>query len=223
MSNADRFFARQGLKQQGNKPAVAALPSNLTQQDRLMLVALEADLVRLREIQSHQRRNEVKKAELLPRYRAYLVELVASLQPRTPAIIVRNLIWAMDTGDIVWAMTLGKFAVAHNLPTPDGFRRDIRNLFVGDMATLAIQHADADPAFQAGFIRSLDMEARRWDLIDEVRADLCKASAQAHERLGDNGAALHLYQKADLLNARTRVKRDIARVKKKLEHSNAPA
>lgn len=224
MNRAAAAMARHAQLVAGNKPAAtASVPTHLTPQDRLMLVALEADLVRLREIQSHQRRDEVKKAELLPRYRAYLQELLGSNQPRTPDIIVRNLIWAMDTGDIAWAMTLGKFAVAHNLPTPDGFRRDIRNLFVGDMATLAIRHAEADPTFQAGFIRALEMDAQRWDLIDEVRADANKAAAQAYERLGDYGAALHLYQKADLLNARTRVKRDIARVSKKLEANHATA
>jgi hypothetical protein len=226
MNRAAAAMARHAQVVAGNKPVSVAAPAPLNQQDRLMLVALESDLYRLKEIQSHARRNEVKKAELLPRYREYLEELLVSSQPRTPAIIVRNLIWAIDTaetetGDIAWALRLGKFAVAHNLPTPDGFRRDIRNLFVGDMATFALKKADEQADFQAGFIRSLEMESVKWDLIDEVRSDLYKAAAQAYDRLDDYGTALHFYQKADLLNPRARVKRDIVRMGKKLEALNA--
>jgi tetratricopeptide (TPR) repeat protein len=230
MNRAAAAMARHAQVVAGNKPVSIAAPALLNQQDRLMLVALESDLYRLKEIQSHARRNEVKQAELLPRYREYLESLLRDNQPRTPAIIVRNLIWAIDTAstdaDIAWALRLGMFAVARNLPTPDGFRRDIRNLFVGDISTFALKRADEQADFQAGFIRSLEMESAKWDLIDEVRGDLYKAAAQAYERLDDYSTALIFYQKADLMNSRTRVKRDITRITRileKLEAANAPA
>lgn len=222
MNRAAAAMARHAQVVAGNKPAAtASVPTHLTPQDRLMLVAMEADLVRLKEIQSHQRRNEIKQAELLPRYRAYLQELLASNQPRTPEIVVRNLIWAMDVGDVTWAMTLGKFAVAHNLPTPDGFRRDIRNLFVGDMAAAALELHKTNQ--NVGWLYQLEQLADTWDLIDEVRADLCKALGLENEWDGHTMDALTLYQKADRLNPRTRVKRDIVRLQKLLEQANDPA
>jgi hypothetical protein len=227
MSNADRFFARHKAKtaHQGAGGTVAsarAVPVFITQQDRLMLVALESDLYRLKEIQSHARRNEVKKAELLPRYREYLESLLRDNQPRTPAIIVRNLIWAIDTADYDWALRLGLFAVAHQLPTPDGFRRDIRNLFVGDMSSGALAlHKDNQPA---EWILNLHTLADgKWDLIDEVRADLNKAAATEMERANCFDHALTFYRLADKLNPRVRVQRAITRLEKLLEASNAPA
>jgi hypothetical protein len=181
-----------------------------------MLIALESDLYHLKEIQSHQRRNELKKAELLPRYRKYLENLLHDNQPRTPEIIVRNLIWAIDTADYDWAMQLGLFAVGHKLPTPDGFRRDIRNLFIGDMASSALAlHKDNLSASWILILHSLaDGE---WDLIDEVRADLNKASAVEMERATCFEHALRFYRLANQLNPRVRVQRAITRLEKRLE------
>ncbi len=228
MSNADRFFARHKAKMAQGAGGTAAsarhaVPVFITQQDRLMLVALESDLYRLKEIQSHARRNEVKKAELLPRYRTYLEEMLVSSQPRTPDIIVRNLIWAIDTADYEWAMRLGLFAVAHKLPTPDGFRRDIRNLFVGDMATAALELQKNSQIVIIDWLFNLEGVSEKWDLIDEVRADLCKALAQEYERGNHYGTALPLYRRADKLNPRVRVQRAITRLEKLLEAANAPA
>ncbi|WP_287601200.1 phage terminase small subunit [Thiothrix sp.] len=221
MNRAAAAMARHAQVVAGNKPASVAAPAPLNQQDRLMLVALESDLYRIKEIQSHARRNEVKKAELLPRYRAYLEDLLVSSQPRTPAIIVRNLIWAIDTADYDWALRLGLFAVAHQLPTPEGFRRDIRNLFVGDMATAALELQKNSQIVIIDWLFNLEGMSKKWDLIDEVRADLYKALAQEYERGKHYGTALPLYRLADKLNSRVRVQRAITRLEKLLEAQNA--
>lgn len=225
MSNADRFFARHKAKMAqgagGTAASARAVPVFITQQDRLMLVALESDLYRLKEIQSHARRNEVKQSELLPRYREYLESLLRDNQPRTPDIIVRNLIWAIDTADYEWAMHLGLFAVAHKLPTPDGFRRDIRNLFVGDMASAALELQKNSQIVIIDWLFNLEGMSKKWDLIDEVRADLYKALAQEYERGKHYGTALPLYRLADKLNSRVRVQRAITRLEKLLEAQNA--
>lgn len=220
MNRAAAAMARHAQVVAGNKPASVAAPAPLNQQDQLMLVALESDLQRLKDIQSHARRNEVKKVELLPRYRKYIATLIRDNQPRTPEIIVRNLIWAIDTADYERAMHIGLFAVAHNLPTPDGFRRDIRNLFIGDMSSGALAlHKDNQSADWVLDLHTL--VDGNWDLIDEVRADLNKAVGAEMERANYLDHALEFYRLADKLNPRVRVQRAIARLEKRLEANDA--
>jgi len=224
MSSADRFINRH--KSRGGQArsvvslgAVSAAPEQrvlLSDKDRLMLAALEADMNRLKRIQSHATRDVLKRDELLGRYTAYLEALIQQDRAPTPAIIFRNMIWAIDVGQVQWAKTLGLFAIKHGIASPEGFRRDIHNAFVGDMARLALTLQKTKPD-AAPWIAEIQKAAQTWDLIDEIRADLLKASAVDAESQGQLQAALGLYQEAIRIYPRCRVTRLINRLEKQLQ------
>ncbi len=230
MSNADRFINRHKSRVcQGRRPVSAATPSGVTasqavsrqqsgvslsNKDRLMLAALDADMNRLQRIQSHATRDVLKRDELLGRYTEYLENLIKQDKATTPEIIFRNMIWAIDVEQVDWAMTLGIFAIKHGIDSPEGFRRDIRNAFVGDMARLALKWQKARKP--ANWIQDIHVKSKHWDLIDEIRADLLKATATNEESSGNLQAALDLYQEAIRVYPRCRVTRIINRLEKQL-------
>lgn len=204
-----------------NKASLAgAVP--LDNHDRLMLVGLETDLKRLSSIQSHQKRDELKCDELLERYRDYLNQLLHDNNPRTPEIVFWNMTWAIDAEQVEWGIELGKFAIAHDIETPERFRRDIRNVFVGDLSRLALkfQKKNCPSVFILDVL--LLAEEDDWDLVDEISADLFKASASAYETAEDYVNALKYYEKASDTHPRSRVQRSITRLQKKLERQNKP-
>ena len=232
MSNADRFINRHKSRVcQGRRPVSAATPSgatasqavprqqsgvSLSNNDRLMLVALDADMNRLQRIQSHATRDVLKRDELLGRYTEYLETLIKQDRATTPEIIFRNMIWAIDVEQVDWAMTLGLFAIKHGIASPEGFRRDIRNAFVGDMARLALKRQKAKPD-AAEWITTIFDRAKTWYLIDEIRADLLKATAANAEATGFPSQALDLYREAIDVYPRCRVTRLINRLEKQLK------
>lgn len=231
MGNADRFINRHKSRVcQGNRPAGAAplhvataakavpRPQNglrLSDKDRLMIVALDADMNRLQRIQSHAARDVLKRDELLGRYTEYLNGLIQQDRATTPEIIFRNMIWAIDVEQVDWAMTLGLFAIKHGIDSPEGFRRDIRNAFAGDMARLALNLQKAGKP--AHWIRSVHNKSQHWDLIDEIRSDVLKATAADAESCGNPTQALDLYRKAIEVYPRCRVTRLITRLEKQLK------
>lgn len=222
MSNAERYFYRVSQQRQAVKPR-ANKPAALNQQDQMMMVALDSDLKRLAGIQSRQSKTALKRDELIPRYHDYLLAMMVENQARTPEIIARNMIWAFDAGKAAWGFELGQFAVKHNIAMPEGFRRDVRNAFVGDAARLAlswIKERGKDALKDLGFIWQVweladGNNAGTWDLLDDIRADLYKAVGFVCEyKEGFLPDALDLYKAAKALNPRIGVTRDIARLEK---------
>lgn len=213
---AKEALAQQHAVQQAHSPVSNQQP--LTQQDRLMQVGLENDINRLSSIQSHQKRNQLKADELLGRYSDYLQSLIDEDSPRTENIISWNMIWAIDAADIPWAMVLAEFAIKHDIETPEGFRRDIRNTFAGDISRFALLEQKQGNTSTVYMIDVLAL-SDEWDIIDEIRADVYKASGFEYEQQSQTENALKYYQKALDMNPRAGVQRAINRLKKQLEAS----
>lgn len=233
MSNADRFFNRRKVStQQTRQPAgvaVATAPTPspagsqtvrigvvkpaMSNQDKLMQVSLVADLVRIKRIQSHAMRDVRKKDELVPRYREYLEGLIAKNRAGPADVVFCNLVWAIDVGDVEWARALGNYAIEHDVATPDDFRRDIRNVYVGDMARLALKLNQSKQPTR--WIVEIEQQSASWDLVDQIRADLYKACG--FDRASSEPAkAVDYLKQALALDPRCRVTRVINRLEKKL-------
>lgn len=234
MSNADRFFNRRKVStQQTRQPAglavATAAPSPavsqqsahtavvkpaMTNQDNLMKASLAADLVRIKRIQSHAQRDVRKKDELVPRYREYLKGLIAKNRVGPADVVFCNLVWAIDIGDVEWARALGNYAIEHDVATPDDFRRDIRNVYVGDMARLALKLNQTKTP--TPWIVEIEQQSTSWDLVDQIRADLYKACGFETASRQPAKAVDYLTQ-ALALDPRCRVTRVINRLQKRLD------
>ena len=222
MNNADRFFSRRKASMpQARQPAgvagatarAAVVKPTLSNQDELMQAALVADRVRLKRIQSHAARDARKKEELLPRYREYLEELIAKNRVGPADVVFCNMVWAIDIGDVEWARALGSYAIEHDITTPDDFRRDIRNVFVGDMARLALKLNQAKQPTR--WIIEIEQQSASWDLVDPIRADLYKACG-FDSASREPAKAVNYLKQALALDPRCRVTRVINRLEKQL-------
>ena len=173
-------WQRRKLQEQHQKAAAAVrqpVAGVLNNTDRQFQVALENDITRLTNITSHARRDEVKRAELLPRYRDYLTALLESDKAGQNWVVVHNMIWALDAQEFDWAIVLGEFAIRHGMQTPDNYKRDVKNILAGQLADwclgkLKIGHSP-EPWATHIFERS-----RSWDLVNQIEAALLRLQAE---------------------------------------------
>lgn len=181
----------------------------------LMQAAMEVDLTRLKAINSHAARDELKAGELLDKYRDYLTDVINTDHGEDNLVLVRNMIWAIDVGELAWAIELGGYATEHKLPTPEEFTRDVRNVFCGEISAWALQQQkegnSAEPHLSVVFAMS-----RNWDLVDKIGAELFKAMGNEIEAT-EPAKALDYYQQALALDENAGVKNLI----KKLEAAQA--
>lgn len=181
----------------------------------LLLASLENDIQRLHEINSLTRKQAVKAAELLPRYRDYIAKLIAANR-KPDAILVRNMIWAFDVPDLDYAMALATYIDKQGGATmPDGFRRDFYNYWYASIGDLAVeQMRNQLPITQHIGVVYADMMAHpERDIVDRIRAAVLSGQGGAIEST-DALAAAQLYEKALVLDPKCGMFRRLKQLQK---------
>lgn len=201
--------SRRGQKVLANKPVV-------DNHDRLLLVKLDADLLRLSQQASRMEKNRLQ-AEFLksPTYVDYLTKAQAGqgMSGEDP-VLVRCMIWAFNVGDISLAMTLGDIAYKRQLAMPDDFKADVSIFICREIAYWALAEQKAGNSPQPWLNKVFD-KSRNWDKPDQVEARLLKAKAQELQET-DPAAALELYEKAIAFDKGVGVAHVIKRLTKQL-------
>lgn len=190
----------------------------LASQYELMLAKLAEDRRRLKDVQSIERKAEVKR-ELLPEYSPWIEGVLKGASGRQDDVLMTVMVWRIDVGDVHGALPIARYAIEHQLVLPDQYKRTTACLIAeeaADMALKDLEHADIESLAEV-----LDITAEE-DMPDEVRAKLHKAIGYAARHLaGDGtdgtsrayleGAMSHL-QRALALHDRCGVKKDIERL-----------
>ena len=181
--------------------------------------SLDVDLKRLSRIDSHQRKDQLKKEEFLPRYREYLVEVIDKDSVGQNDIVIHNIIFALDAEDFEWAIKLALFADQKGMQTPEGYTRNVKNLLCGQISAWCLRQVknDQSPEPWASEIHELSQE---WDLVDKIRAEIYRAVAYS---LPETSEKLNMLRHAYDLNDKVGVTPEIKRLKKVLEASKAEA
>lgn len=194
----------------------------------LALAMLFADRRRLKEIKSIQGKVAAKR-EMLPAYRPYIAGVLAANAGVQDEVLVTVLTWALDIGDLEYALALGAYAMGHGLETPDRFERDTPSLLLEQLADelLALFEANRNPAdWPAETLppsRLVDLTAlaleltRASDMHDQIRAKGFRAHGYALRAAGQPAEALTALRQALDLNDKCGVKKDIERLEREVK------
>ncbi|MGD8174779.1 phage terminase small subunit [Marinimicrobium sp. ARAG 43.8] len=216
--------------------ASAAAQAAQSQQDapqtgdayQLMKVALLEDRRRLHDVQSIERKIELKR-ELLPQYQEYIDGVLDAGKGAQDDVLTTLMVWHLDVGQLNIAVAIGEYVLEHDLNTPEEYQRKPAAVLLEDAAE-AILRKDIKPVWKQGSIENriipdgdqgidavedLKLLARiaalteKHDMHDQVRAKLFKASGYLQALLGDYRLALDNLERAKSLNEHAGVKKDI--------------
>ena len=177
----------------------------------LMLMKLAEDKRRLKELQSIERRAEVK-ATLLPDYLPWIEGTLASDSGRQDDVLMTVFVWAIDIGEFKLAVRIANYAIQHGMTMPDQYKRDVPCVLAEDIAEAALKATDeARIAMLVEIEQALAITAER-DMPDEVRAKLYKAYGYTLRAANEPAQARAALARAFELHDKVGVKKDIERL-----------
>jgi hypothetical protein len=149
----------------------------------LMLAKLDADMRRLKGIQSIERRIDLKR-QILPEYDSWVNGVIGSNSGEQDDVLMTVMVWHIDAGNIPRALELARYALEHDLKLPARYARTLPCLFAEEIAAAAKRY-EPDVA--------LLLEAERmtaeYDMPDPVRAKLKRAIERALKNKGGASSA----------------------------------
>lgn len=193
----------------------------------LMLSKLKLDGARLKELQSVERKIDLKR-HLLPEYLDYVAGVMDGDHGGQDEVFMRVLIWRIDVGDIRGALPMAAYALRHSLTPPDSFSRSLGCLLAEEVAEHALLIADGAADTPIELLLQTHILTDREDMPDEVRAKLHKATGRAYLAQIDPNApqstdmlqyehALGYFHRALQLHEKCGVKKDIEAVERAMK------
>lgn len=179
----------------------------------LMLAKLHQDKIRLKLIQSVERKADVKR-EILPDYADYVAGVLAGGRGAQDDVLLAVMIWRLDAGDYLGCLDIAAYALAHAWTMPDQFSRTPATVVAEDVAEAALIILKSGP-FDAQLLQRVAAMTDHHDMPDQVRAKLYKAIGYALQANPDE--ALPYLERALQLHDKVGVKKDIERLQKQLD------
>lgn len=189
-------------------------------QYELMLLKLAEDRRRLKQVESQQRKIDVKR-QLLPEYVPW-VDGALQGQGAQDDVLMSVMVWRIDVGDWRGALDIAAYALRYGLSLPDQYKRNLPCLLAEEFADNALLQANVP----APILAEVDALLLEHDMPDQVRAKLAKALAYAWiaqagddtvgTSLGYKMGALEQLRRALRLHDKVGVKKDIERLEREL-------
>jgi len=198
-------------------PVVAVLGSatsgmvGMQQLVALLDAALAEDLKSLHDIQSVERKIEVKRTLLIPKYRDYVARLRAD--GRSHDLLGYYMVWLLDAGDMEAALELGFSLAAAGASMPERFKQQLPTFLAGTVMDWA-EAEDAlgrspEPYFSELFAKAIGgLQDEPWDLPDALRARYYRMRGLLDEKTGDIPSAIEHLERAFMLGAKVKTKLD---------------
>lgn len=142
----------------------------------LMLAKVDADMRRLKDIQSIDRKIEVKR-ELLPDYDAYIDGAIAGDTGVQDDVLMTAMVWQFDVGNFERGLQIAEYALRHKLALPGKYARTLGTLIAEEVSDAAKRKLAAKES-TADLIEPLlktDELTKAEDMPDQSRARLYKA------------------------------------------------
>lgn len=187
-------------------------------QYELMLLKLAEDKRRLKDLQSIERKIEVK-ATLLPEYQPWIEGVLEGGSGRQDDVLMTVFVWAIDTADFALAIKIGAYAIEHGLTMPDQYKRDVPCVLAEEIADVAIKETDDTRAIILPVLLKVSQLTDGKDMPDEVRAKLYKAIGYACRATGALPEAKEALTRALDLHSKIGVKRDIELIERSIKNS----
>jgi tetratricopeptide (TPR) repeat protein len=188
---------------------------------QLMQASLMEDRRRLKDIQSIERKIEVKR-ELLPKYDDYVTGVLESGQGAQDDVLMTCMVWEFDVGALPAGLEVAEYALAHDLTPPDHYERGTAAIVAEEVATEALRQLGGEDADAESLVPLLERArdlTEGADMHDQIRAKLHKASGYALWGAGRGEDALEHLQRALALDEKVGVKKDIEKLTRDLKNA----
>jgi tetratricopeptide (TPR) repeat protein len=179
----------------------------------LMLHKLALDRLRLKKVESVERKIEVKRTELLPEYADYVAGALSGGRGAQDDVLTTIMLWRIDAGEYTGALDIARYAVKHRMSLADQYQRKLPTLLAEEFAENAIKAFKASEPLELVYLNEVFALTESEDMPDQVRAKLHKAIAYALQDSDAEAALTHL-RRALELDERVGVKQDITRLEK---------
>lgn len=183
----------------------------------LMLVKLAEDKRRLKDIQSTERKAEVKR-EILPDYAPWVDGALEGGKGQPDDVLMTVLVWRIDAGDYSGALDIAEYALRHDLPMPDRFERTTGTVIAEEISDAAKRAREGKRPFNVQTLTYTAALTEKKDMPDQVRAKLHKETGLAMAEVEPAGALEHLCRAQQLYDS-VGVKKDIERIERHLKNS----
>ena len=193
--------------------------SKAANQYELMLMQLAEHRRRLKQIQSIERKIEVKR-QFLPEYDAYVQGVLQSNSGRQDDVLMTVLVWYIDTGDILNALDVANYALRHDMQTPDRYERSTACLVAEEIADTALKLMDSENAVSAALLGQAIALTEEHDMFDQVRARLLKAYGMTLAKSGRQTEAVEPLKRALELDERSGVKKLIEQTEREIKKNS---
>lgn len=210
-----QYKAATNPQQAAHQPPVGTLRPSDSPDPPLMLASLANDVQRLHEINSLQRKQAVKRDELLPRYRDYTAKHMTSGK-KPGAVLVRVMIWAFDVGDVDYGMSIAAYIHAKGGATmPEGFKRDFANYALGTVGDYAVAQKTAGQVITDHIctVSQWLADNPHWDIVDKIKAAVYKGEGGWLEQNNAPETALTSYEQAQALDRGVNLRRKIKQLR----------
>ncbi len=162
------------LKVAQQEGAGLSVPTSAASEYELLKARLGVDLRRLHDIQSVERKIELKR-DLIAPYGPWVVGKVEADAGGDDVIVTHMMIWSIDIGEFNDALRIARYVLKHKLPLPERFDRTPATLIVEEIAEAALNRLGRGEAFDLGILTEVAELAEGQDIFDQVRAKLEKA------------------------------------------------
>lgn len=99
----------------------------------LMRVKLSQDKGRLSQVQSHERRAEMK-ARLLPEYFDWIGTSLATGNGAQDQVLTTVMVWAFDAGAYALGLEIAAYVIRHRMPMADDYKRSPTAIVIDELA-----------------------------------------------------------------------------------------
>lgn len=195
----------------------------------LQLMRLAEDKRRLKQVQSIERKIELKR-QLLPEYEPWVDGVLTGGRGGQDAVLMTVMLWRIDVGDFAGALPIARYALQHGLAMPDQYERSAPAILVEETSDQALAAFAASVPFEHEILLEVEALSRDHDMHDQVRSKLHKALGLSHlarssapefegRRQQEAESALEHLRRALQLNDRVGVKKEIERLERALRRS----
>ena len=183
----------------------------------LMLLKLNDDKRRLKKVRSQERKAELKR-DMLPEYLPWVAGVLSQGKGAQDAVLMTVMIWRLDAGDVPGALEIARYALAHGLVPPSGFKRDATAYLLAEEVADAATRAWTlkAPADISALLATIEL-TKSEDMPDQVRAKLHKITGYVLRDAGRALDAMEHLTRALQLNEGCGVKKDIERLATELK------
>ena len=167
----------------------------------LQLIALEDDIARLRRLDRIADRVELKRTELLPKYRPFVEAYLAEGKTHSNPVLATITCWLFDVGELETGIAWALRCIELGQSTPDNIKRDWPHFVADTVLEWAEPMAADGHSVEPYFSQVLELVDGSWKLNEQLTAKWFKAAGLNLLRGDDGKPNAALIADTDRLNA----------------------